>query len=205
MTAIQSAFGNNPVGAAGGALTGTYPNPGLSSAAVLAAINPAGGSLSGSYPSPALAVTGTNYLPPSFGTTNSSTAQTANLLCYYLVEILTAGTQTGVILENGATATGNVKVALYSADGMTLLASSGAVAQSGTFAGQFVPYSAPYAAAAGPYILAVMYSSSSATAASAVIMAPSATAAQGSFTLPSTVTPPTLTGNNQPLPLTGTY
>ena len=143
--------------------------------------------------------------PVAVATSSVSTAQTANLLCLFTVTVPTAVTLTGLVIANGATATGNVLVGVYNATGTTLEASSGSTAQSGTSRGQFVPFSATYAAAAGTYILAVMYSSSSATAAAIVAASPSSTAAQGGFSLPSSVTPPTATGNVTALPACATY
>ena len=52
-------------------------------------------------------------------------------------------------------------------------------------------FSGTYAAAAGTYILAVIYSSNSATAPTAYVATPVSAAAQGGFSLPTSVTPPT--------------
>lgn len=153
----------------------------------------------------AVIVGGTNFGPLAVATESASAAQTANLLCLFTVPVPVAVTLTGLVIANGATATGNVLAGVYNAAGSSMLASSASTAQSGTSRGQFVPFTGTYAAAAGSYILAVMYSSSSATAATVVAASPSSTAAQGGFSLPSSVTPPTATGNVTALPACATY
>jgi hypothetical protein len=153
----------------------------------------------------AVVIGGTNFAPVSLGAENVSAAQTANLLCLYTVPVPAPVTLTGLVIPNGATATGNVLAGIYNTAGTSLLASSASTGQTGTARGQFVPFSATYAAAAGTYILALMYSSSSATASTAVMASPTVTAAQGGFTLPTSVTPPTATGNVTALPDCSTY
>lgn len=148
---------------------------------------------------------GTWWQPVGFGLSNSTNAQTANLLSLMQVQIPIGGTLTGIVIENGATATGNVLVGVWNAAGSTLVASSASTAMSGTFKAQFVPFSSPVVFTAGTYIFGNMFSSSSATAAAGVLMSPSSTAAQGGFTLPSTVTPPTNAGNTNPVTICGSY
>ena len=147
---------------------------------------------------------GTNFGPVIIGTGSLSAAQTANLLILQTVNIPLAKTITGLVIANGATATGNVLVSLYSSDGTTLLGSSVSTAQTGTSTTQDVAFQATYAAAAGTYITGVMYSSSSATAPLSYTASPASTAAQGGFTLPSTVTPPAA-GATAALAVAGTY
>lgn len=147
---------------------------------------------------------GTNFAPVIIGTGSVSAAQTANLLILQAVNIPVAVTVTGLVIVNGATATGNVLVALYSADGTTLLGSSSSTGQSGTNSTQDVAFTAPYAAPAGSYITGVIYSSSSATAPLSYLASPASTAAQGGFSLPSTVTPP-VAGAAAALAVAGTY
>ena len=147
---------------------------------------------------------GTNFGPVIIGTGSLSAAQTANLLILQVVNIPVANTITGLVIANGATATGNVLVALYSSDGTTLLGSSASTGQTGTSSTQDVAFQATYAAAGGTYITGVMYSSSSATAPLVYTASPASTAAQGGFSLPSTVTPPAA-GATAALAVAGTY
>ena len=147
---------------------------------------------------------GTNFGPVIIGAGSLSAAQTANLLILQTVNIPLAKTITGLVIANGATATGNVLVSLYSSDGTTLLGSSASTGQTGTSSTQDVAFSSTYAAAAGTYITGVMYSSSSATAPLVYTASPSSTAAQGGFSLPSTVTPPAA-GATAALAVAGTY
>ena len=134
---------------------------------------------------------GTTFGPVLLGAGSLSAAQTANLLILHMIYIPVPVTLTGLAIANGATATGNVLAGLYNAAGSSLLASSGSTAQSGTSSTQYVAFSGTYAAAAGTYIAAVLYSSSSATAPTAYVATPASTAAQGGFSLPSSVTAPT--------------
>ena len=134
---------------------------------------------------------GTSFGPVLLGAASFSAAQTANLLILHTVYIPAPVTLTGLTVANGATATGNILAGIYNAAGSSLLASSGSTAQTGTSSTQYVAFSGTYAAAAGTYIVAVLYSSSSATAPTAYVATPASTAAQGGFALPSSVTPPT--------------
>ena len=134
---------------------------------------------------------GTSFGPVLLGAASFSAAQTANLLILHTVYIPAPVTLTGLTVANGATATGNILAGIYNAAGSSLLASSGSTAQTGTSSTQYVAFSGTYAAAAGTYIVAVLYSSSSATAPTAYVATPASTAAQGGFSLPSSVTPPT--------------
>lgn len=135
-------------------------------------------------------VGGTNFGPAGFGVSNSTRAVTANLLYLMTVQIPVAVTLTGLMIENGTTASGNILVGIYNSAGSSLLASSSSTAQGSPNTVQQIPFTGTYAAAAGTYVYAVLFSSSSATAA-AGFAALTSTAAQGSFALPSSVTPPT--------------
>jgi hypothetical protein len=139
----------------------------------------------------AVVIGGTTFAPVLLGAGSLSAAQTANLLVMHTVYIPAAETLTGLAVANGATATGNVLVGIYNAAGSSLLASSASTAQTGTSSTQYIPFTGTYAAAAGTYILAALYSSSSATAPTAYAATPASTAAQGGFALPASVTPPT--------------
>ena len=139
----------------------------------------------------AVVIGGTYFAPVTIGPGSLSAAQTANLLVLHVIYIPTAVTLTGLAVANGGTATGNVLAGIYNAAGASLLASSASTGQTGTSSTQYVPFSGTYAAAAGTYILAVLYSSSSATAPTAYSATPASTAAQGGFSLPASVTPPT--------------
>lgn len=134
---------------------------------------------------------GTTFGPVLLGPGSLSAAQTANLLVMHVICIPVAITVTGLVVANGGTAAGNVLAGLYNAAGASLLASSASTAQTGTSTTQLVPFTGTFAAAAGTYIAAVLYSSSSATAPAAYSATPASTAAQGGFSLPASVTPPT--------------
>ena len=134
------------------------------------------------------------YMPAGV-TTGTSNAGPANQLSAGEINIPAPCKITGVSFYNGGTVNGNVIVGLYNAAGQ-LVASSGSVAQAGTFGVQHVAFisgspNVPYyIAAAGRYYVAVI--NSSATADFALICANglSCGAGQGSFALPATL--PTL-------------
>ena len=82
----------------------------------------------------AVIVGGTNFGPLAVATESASAAQTANLLCLFTVPVPVPVTLTGLVIANGATATGNVLAGVYNAAGSSMLASSASTAQSGTSA-----------------------------------------------------------------------
>lgn len=131
---------------------------------------------------------GSIWAPPTY-LPNTAT-WTANLLSLMAVYIPVPCTLTGLQVSNGGTATGNLLAAIWNAAGTSLLASSGSTAQSGTFVTQLVPFSATATVTPGAYLLGLIPSSSSATFVQAQGLTPAASAAQGGFTVPSTVTPP---------------
>ena len=133
---------------------------------------------------------GTSFKATGFGVTNANNAVTANQLYLAVVQIPVACTLTGIAILNGGTAAGNLTVALFNAAGSSQLAVSASASQSGTFRGQQVPFTGTLAVTPGSYILASIFSSSSATAGVEVFAAPSAQTAQGSYAMPSSVTAP---------------
>jgi hypothetical protein len=133
---------------------------------------------------------GTSFTTVGFGLSTGGAAVTANQLYLTTVYIPVACTLTGLAIENGGTATGNVLAGIYNAAGSTQLAVSNSTAQSGTFHGQQIPFTSTLAVTPGTYIFALTYSSGSATSAASINVAPASSTAQGGFSLPSTVTPP---------------
>jgi hypothetical protein len=141
---------------------------------------------------------GTNFAPVGFGNSNSAATFTANELYLATVQIPAAATLTGLVIENGSTATGNILAGLYNAAGTSKLAASASTAQSGTFAAQKIPFASTYAAAAGTYIFAVVLSSASSTASTQIYASPTSATTQGGFSLPTSVTPPSGTTTSFP-------
>jgi hypothetical protein len=88
-------------------------------------------------------------------------------------------------------------VGLYDVNG-NLVASSNSTALSGTFAVQSVPFTASYFANPGIYFLGFVPSASTDTFALTASFGLSSAAAAGSFTLPSSVTPPANGGSYIP-------
>ena len=144
----------------------------------------------------------TRYGFPSSG--GSSGTITANSLYMATLQIEAPVTLTGVIFGNAGTANGNVNVGLYNQLGTTLLASSGSVAQTGTWQPQVVPFSAPVALTQGIYIIAIIPSSSTATFLLAWAYSYSLAVTVGSFSMPPNVTPPTK-AQSVSLPIMVTY
>lgn len=142
------------------------------------------------------------YFPPSFGEFGSTT--TANLLQYVSVNIDFPDTITGIQWVNENPVGSNGIVALYSAAG-AILGSSSSTAQSSTFAVQPVPFTTPVPVAAGSYFLALITNGGTGQFGVARFFATAATAAQGSFAAPSTITPPSKTTRTGNVPLLGTY
>lgn len=127
----------------------------------------------------------TTYLP----TPSISAANLLNLARIYIPAFCTI---TGIQIANGSPVSGNVKSALYDSAG-NLLASSGSVAQTGTFASQLVPFSAPVPITPGDYILGLMPDNATGQFETGSPINAVATPSQGAFTVPATVTPPTAT------------
>jgi hypothetical protein len=132
-------------------------------------------------------------------------AQVANTL--YLVAFAIAETSnlTGIQFRNDTPLGNNVKVSLYNAAGTSLLASSGSVAQAGAFSVQLVPFTVPYQAQAGMYLMGFQIDGTSGHIVTHTPFSPSTSAAQGAFTVPTTATPPTTTERNSNTPLMATY
>ena len=130
-----------------------------------------------------------------------TTTLTANKVYYACASVPSACTLTGIVVSTGS-GSGNLQVGLYSANGQILLASSASVAQTNS-GGQSVPFSSPIAVPGGLYWIAVQASSASQNFNQALPLGGSSAAAQGSFALPTTITPPT-TGVQQ-MPIMSTY
>jgi hypothetical protein len=83
----------------------------------------------------------TGDLPPATTTTGTDTTPSITETYIARVVVKFSTTLTGIAVLNGSAVAGNLNVILYDADGNPV-ASSGAVAQSGTAAYQSVPFSA---------------------------------------------------------------
>lgn len=145
----------------------------------------------------------TSFAPPNFGVSSASTAVIANQLYLATVHIPAPGTITGIALLNGGTAAGSVTVALFSSSGGTQLGVSASTVQAGTSITQRVPFTSPATTATGNAILAAVFSSASATVGTWTGPGQSATTAQGSYTMPGSVTAPTFQAT--PIPAMITY
>jgi surface antigen len=121
----------------------------------------------------------------------SSVAATANLLYFAQVKVPGHCTLTGIGYLVGTVQSGNVKAGLFNAAGTRVASTTATVAQAAPASHQKVAFSSPYEAAPGIYYLALVFSSSTATAFAGVANCPSGSAAQGSHTVGSSITVPT--------------
>jgi hypothetical protein len=146
------------------------------------------------------------------GTAVTSTSATANQAWYVLADITVPCTVDAVLLQNGVSIAGDIKVGLYKiADAdknnndnplanSTLIASSDPVAQTGAL--QTITFTEPVNLTPGKYFIAWMASSSSATynrhANANVMNGIAYISNEGTFTLPSTAPAGTMTGSFVP-------
>jgi hypothetical protein len=140
------------------------------------------------------------------GTGTFETTVTINRLYYAhaMIPITPADPLTGILVKCGSTADGNIIVALYDADG-DRVAQSNSTAHAGSYAVQAVPFTATYAAAAGVYFLAIIGSSATAKFITASPFGRGATADQGGFSAPATITPPGASATGFDCPDMATY
>ena len=106
------------------------------------------------------------------------------------IEISQAAAIAGVQIATGATASGDLLVALYGATGL-LVAQSVATAQTSPWELQAVPFTAPYNATRARYLLAMIASDAAATFGLHASFGNSAAYPQGGFSLPPSIVPPT--------------
>jgi hypothetical protein len=123
-----------------------------------------------------------------------TTTLLANNMYYAGVTIPAATKLTGVVVSTSSGA-GNLIVALYDASG-TRLAVSASTAQANSNA-QFVPFTSQVSVPAGVYYIAVMPSTSTQNFNQALPLGGSSSSGQGSFAMPTTITPPPVAGVTQ--------
>lgn len=142
--------------------------------------------------------------PPS--QSQGASALVANSLYVMAVSIPTPCTITGIQFATDTTTGTNVIVAMFAADGNTQLGVSASTAQSGAFTTQCVPFTAPASVAAGNFYLSLIPNNATGNfSCSGRIMSSSAIVAQGGFTMPTTITPPTQTARAGLSPVLFTY
>lgn len=130
---------------------------------------------------------------------------TANTLYVVVLEIPTSCTLTGIQIRNDTPVSGNLKIALYNSLGTVLLASSGSVAQAGAFSNQLVPFTAPVNVSPNIYILGIQPDNATGKYITNTPFSASVDLAQGGFTIPGTITPPTVTQRSAFTPICSTY
>lgn len=150
----------------------------------------------------------------SFGDANAGNIQetrnaTANRLYIRQVVVAEWATLTGVVFRPGTTVFGNVIAGLYDSGG-DLVASSASTAVGTANQDQSVAFSVAYVAEPGVYFCALIFDNSGGTCqfngpASRAMLVPCTFASPGSFTIPSSITPPTAPGVSSAFPLMSTY
>lgn len=116
-------------------------------------------------------------------------AMVANSLYLTAVTIPLPCSITGIQIANGVTS-GNAQVAFYNTAGTTLLANSASTALSGGSTSQLIPFTGAYSASPGTYWMGLQPDNATATFKNGLPLASSQVQAQGSYTLPTTITPP---------------
>lgn len=205
--------------AAGGVLDGTYPDPGLAAGVagnglsetsdVLAVVVDGttieissdalrlkdGGTtdakLAANTLNAALPDWGTFYEVPTIAQASSAAAFN-NLMVFGAVKVLAKKTLTGVGYWVGGTSNGNVRCALYDTAGNRVADRTSNAAQAAINTFQQVAFDSTYAAAAGRYFAAIIFSSSTGTAFFGRGLAPANVALQGGFSTPTTISVPTI-------------
>lgn len=135
---------------------------------------------------------GTHFGVENLGAGNSGTPGSANILYYVQVRIPVRATLTGILYRVAGTASGNVRSALYDADGNRVANRTTNSAQSSAGAGSIhrVAFDEPYVAEPGVYYMALIFSAANATFQGGVWLVPCNAAAQASFTTPASIFPP---------------
>jgi hypothetical protein len=167
---------------------------------LLAQVGATGPTGTGSTPA-----TVTSTYMPAFVGTSSSGSPTANLLYIERIFIPYAATLSGGVWVNNSATAGNVLVGLYNASGTRVAATASTAAGNG-YATAKAAFTAAYNAAAGVYFVGIMASSATEVWSIGYPVDLYATAAQGSFALPATITPPTTyTATGTLIPVVATY
>ncbi len=97
------------------------------------------------------------------GACTSATWSAINLAVFFPFVLTSSRTYTGMIWMNGAAVSGNVNGAVYSADGVTALATIGTVAQAGTTAQQKKAFGTALTLPPGKYFMALAIDNTTAT------------------------------------------
>lgn len=150
---------------------------------------------------------GTDYQPKYLQTAAGSQTPSggANQLAYGAISVPVGGAAlTGIKYCVGATASGNVIVALYDAAG-NRVAQSASTAQGATNAVQAVPFTAPVTLTQGRYFVAMIFSSATATAFMGAPIGPSKIVGQGGFSAPASTAVPGATEIAIQLPIMTAY
>lgn len=142
----------------------------------------------------------TRFASPIMGTIFSTTLL-ANEIYLAMVSIPYPTTLTGIIV-NCTSATGNLLVSIFNSTG-TQLAKSNSTAQVNS-PNQFVPFTGTLAVTPGAYLIGIQASSATPTFTQGIFAGHCGGIAQGTFVVPSTVTPPSLTNAIQ-MPYLSTY
>jgi hypothetical protein len=122
----------------------------------------------------------------------SSATESSNTLYLARITIPSAGGGgtvpiTGIAVGNGASAVGNATVALFNSAGNQVAVSS-SIANSTTYEAQFYPFTAVYNASPGVYAIGVIYSGA-ATVCQVSPLGQCSVQSQGSYTMPSSISP----------------
>lgn len=131
-----------------------------------------------------------------------STNPTVNLLYFAEIKVIADCTLTGIQYGIAGTAAGNVRCALYNSAGTRVADRTSDLPAGSTYSSQKVPFDSTYAATAGFYFAALLFSNATHTFYGGQTNVPAGQAAQGGFTTPSSVTVPTVVATT---PLMGSY